>query len=307
MKKFLFKLSPKIYNYSELINHFKNNNNYNTFLEKLYTTNNISESLNAKISLYLPKKPTNNYNFINSLSNVLCNQLNDNNNNHICRKDHKTKSLLKLIEEKDFNNKLEWVNYDDVRNYLSECIKYKYKDSNEQVIQNYINYILEEEVPNNLENNNENKKECNSDLSFNSNENFEDDMDQLDDINNNFSENDKQLINTENKIFEEGKENEIFEEENELNINNIGNDESFDELENEDISIINKNENDYNKLLGLFESLDIKDNEEEEADQKSDWYKKPLKERVKLRGKAKNKNNKKINKTKTYSYPKDSD
>ena len=307
MKKFLFKLSPKIYNYSELINHFKNNNNYNTFLEKLYTTNNISESLNAKISLYLPKKSTNNYNFVNSLSNVLCNQLIDNNNNHIYRKDYKTKSLLKLIEEKDFNNKLEWVNYDDVRNYLSECIKYKYKDSNEQVIQNYINYILEEEVPNNLENNNENKKECNSDLSFNSNENFEDDMDQLDDINNNFSENDKQLINTENKIFEEGKENEIFEEENELNINNIGNDESFDELENEDISIINKNENDYNKLLGLFESLDIKDNEEEEADQKSDWYKKPLKERVKLRGKTKNKNNKKINKTKTYSYPKDSD
>ena len=104
MKKFLFKLSPKIYNYSELINHFKNNNNYNIFLEKLYTTNNISKSLNDKISLYLPKKPTNNYNFVNSLSNVLCNQLNDN-NNHIYRKDYKTKSLLKLIEEKYFNNK----------------------------------------------------------------------------------------------------------------------------------------------------------------------------------------------------------
>ena len=84
MKKFLFILSPKIYNYSELINHF-NKNNHNVFLEKLYTTNNISESLNAKIYLYLPKKFTNNYNFVNSLSNVLCNQLNDN-NNHIYRK-----------------------------------------------------------------------------------------------------------------------------------------------------------------------------------------------------------------------------
>ena len=31
------------------------------------------------------------------------------------------------------------------------------------------------------------------------------------------------------------------------------------------------------------------------------------KERVKLSGKAQNKNNKKINKTKKYSYPKDSD
>ena len=46
---------------------------------------------------------------------------------------------------------------------------------------------------------------------------------------------------------------------------------------------------------------------EEEAVQKSDWYKKSLNERVKLRGKAKNKSNKKKKKTKTYSYPKDSD
>ena len=57
--------------------------------------------------------------------------------------------------------------------------------------------------------------------------------------------------------------------------------------------------------MDLLESLDIKENEEEEAEQKSDWYKKSLNERVILRGKAKNKNNKK--KTKAYSYPKDSD
>ena len=56
----------------------------------------------------------------------------------------------------------------------------------------------------------------------------------------------------------------------------------------------------------VFESLDINENEEE-AVQKSDWYKKSLNERVKLRGKAKNKSNKKKKKTKTYSYPKDSD
>ena len=53
----------------------------------------------------MPKKPINNYNFVNSLSSVLCNQLNDN-NNPIYRKDYKTKSLLKLIEERDFNNNL---------------------------------------------------------------------------------------------------------------------------------------------------------------------------------------------------------
>ena len=56
----------------------------------------------------------------------------------------------------------------------------------------------------------------------------------------------------------------------------------------------------------VFESLDINENEEE-AVQKSDWYKKSLNERVKLRGKAKNKSNKKKKKTKTYSYLKDSD
>ena len=256
MKKFLFKLSPKIYNYSELIGCLKNNINFNVFLEKLYTTNNISESLNAGVSLCLPGGPTDNCNFVDSLSNVLCNQLNDN-NNHIYRKDYKTKSLLNLIEERDFNNNLEWVNYDDVRNYLSECIKYKYKDANEQLIQNYINYILEEEMHNNLENNNENKKKFDSDLSFSLNENFEDNMDQLDDINNNFSESDKEIINPENINFGVGKENENIRGESELKINNVESDDALDELENEDISIINKNENDYIKLLDLIESLDI--------------------------------------------------
>ena len=186
MKKILFKLSPKIYNYAELINLF-NNNNTNVFLEKLYTTNNISESLNAKISLYLPKKPTNNYNFVSSLNNVLSYQLIDD-NNHIYRKDYKTKSLLKLIEQKDLNNNLEWINYDDAQNHLSVCIKYKYKD---EVIQKYIEYILEEEEPNNIGNNNENKKEFDSDSSFSINENIDDNMEQLDGINNNFIENDK--------------------------------------------------------------------------------------------------------------------
>ena len=186
MKKILFKLSPKIYNYAELINLF-NNNNTNVFLEKLYTTNNISESLNAKISLYLPKKPTNNYNFVSSLNNVLSYQLIDD-NNHIYRKDYKTKSLLKLIEQKDFNNNLEWINYDDAQNHLSVCIKNNYKD---EVIQKYIEYILEEEEPNNIGNNNENKKEFDSDSSFSINENIDDNMEQLDGINNNFIENDK--------------------------------------------------------------------------------------------------------------------
>ena len=47
LKKYLFKLNPKVYNYTELIKHFDNINS-DKFIEKLYTTNNICESLNSK-------------------------------------------------------------------------------------------------------------------------------------------------------------------------------------------------------------------------------------------------------------------
>ena len=43
LKSYLFKLSPKVYNYFEIIEHFKNDNN-NKFIDKLYTTKNICES-----------------------------------------------------------------------------------------------------------------------------------------------------------------------------------------------------------------------------------------------------------------------
>ena len=40
LKKYLFNLNPVIYNYTNIINHFKKNNG-NIFLDKLCTTNNI--------------------------------------------------------------------------------------------------------------------------------------------------------------------------------------------------------------------------------------------------------------------------
>ena len=55
LKNYLFKLNPKIYNYVDLINYFKEDNN-NLFLNKLYATNNICESINSKINYFLPKK-----------------------------------------------------------------------------------------------------------------------------------------------------------------------------------------------------------------------------------------------------------
>ena len=64
---------------------------------KLYTSNNICnnicESLNSKISLYLPKKVTDNYNFVSSLVKVIANDLLDD-NVKIFRKDYKTRTIM---------------------------------------------------------------------------------------------------------------------------------------------------------------------------------------------------------------------
>ena len=67
LKKYTFKMDPNVYNYSQLIEHFKIENEENKFLDKLYTSSNICESLNSKLSLYLPKKFIDNYNFVSLL------------------------------------------------------------------------------------------------------------------------------------------------------------------------------------------------------------------------------------------------
>ena len=100
LKNYLFKLDGNIYNYSEIINHFKNLKD-DRFVEKLYTTNNICESLNSKINFYLPKKTINNKAFIESLTKVLLNSATT--KAETIRKDFVTKSLLNLIRDLDLN------------------------------------------------------------------------------------------------------------------------------------------------------------------------------------------------------------
>ena len=106
LKEFIFKIDPNIYNYSKLIEHFDIENEENKFLAKLYTSNNICESLNSKIPLYLPKKVTDNYNFISSLVKVIANDLLDD-NVKIFLKDYKTRTIMKLIDEIYLNNNFE--------------------------------------------------------------------------------------------------------------------------------------------------------------------------------------------------------
>ena len=63
LKNFLSKIDYSLYNYEEI---FKlNNKDLNSkWTEKIYLTNNICESVNGKINYYLPKKSTNNLDFV---------------------------------------------------------------------------------------------------------------------------------------------------------------------------------------------------------------------------------------------------
>jgi len=278
LKNYLFKLSPKIYNYSKLIEHFKNNNNNNNFLEKLYTTNNICESINSKISFNLPKKQTNNFNFVSALSNILSNELIDA-NKKIYRKDYKTKCLLKIISDLDLNNTLTWISYDIIKKNLKEVINNKYEEISENDIQKYINYIIEEDDENNgdIEKNIENKNQ---------------------NINSESDENGSENIKEEKNNIEDQKNNSIDIEEENNESKNI----NLDNESGEDIDIINKVSDDYDKLIKKFDSLDIKDDENN-----SSWFKMPIQERIKLREKKEeaNKANKKKDNKKKYNYPKD--
>ena len=55
LKEYLFEINPHIYNYTELFNYFKTNNS-NLYLEKIYTTNNICESINKNYLIIYRKK-----------------------------------------------------------------------------------------------------------------------------------------------------------------------------------------------------------------------------------------------------------
>ena len=58
-----------------------------------------------KTSLYITKKVKDNYNFVSKLTKILSNELIDNNVKKY-PEDYEAKSILKLIEEIDFNNNL---------------------------------------------------------------------------------------------------------------------------------------------------------------------------------------------------------
>ena len=150
INNYIFKLSPQVYNYSELINFFKDNNE-NKFLRKLYTTNNIVESVNSVLSFNLPKRVTNNKDFVKCISKIL--YIDSLENKTVKRKDYKTKALLKLIKDENLNSNLKWVSFEGFCKYLKLIIQDENENINgvdlNKLIDNYINILnLEKEQEN---------------------------------------------------------------------------------------------------------------------------------------------------------------
>ena len=143
LNTYIFRLSSRLYNFSELIEYFQKENS-NIFLDKFYTTNNICESLYSKLSFYLPKKPTNNFNFVESVSNMVCNEI-LNKDKKLYRKHFKTKCLIKIINDTDYNNNLSWISYDIIKNNLKTIINENFENQSENDIEKIINYIIEED------------------------------------------------------------------------------------------------------------------------------------------------------------------
>ena len=119
-----FKRNINDYNYSKFINKFKNNNDA---INKLYFTNNIVESIHAKINYFLPRHIETEFDFITCLNNVLLN--NYINNSSIIRKDYKSRSLLYLIEKEEINNNFKWLDNSVFKSYLEAYLKEKLNNS----------------------------------------------------------------------------------------------------------------------------------------------------------------------------------
>ena len=113
LNRYLFKIDPNIYNYDKFINYKKEQHN-NKYLKYLFTTNNVVESINAKLNYYLTKGVTTNTNFVNSITKFLINDTYEENNKiNIKRHDYITKTFLKILDSEYFKEGIKWIKYDD--------------------------------------------------------------------------------------------------------------------------------------------------------------------------------------------------
>ena len=102
LTNYLFKLDYKTYNYEDYLKYFDDNNDNNKYMDKIYFTNNVIESLNSKINSYLPKKIHYNNEFINCITKIFINI--NTIGEKIIRHDYVSKTLIKLISDLNISN-----------------------------------------------------------------------------------------------------------------------------------------------------------------------------------------------------------
>ena len=107
LKKNWYDKNPDLYNYSSILKYKRDNEGINKYLERLYITNNISESLHGKISFYLPKHSATALNFIDAIKKVLLDDKIKIEN--IKRYDIKTRAIILIIDELNLNNEFKWI------------------------------------------------------------------------------------------------------------------------------------------------------------------------------------------------------
>lgn len=238
LNNYLFKLPHQAYNYSQLIKYFEEKNNSN-FINKLYTTNNIVESVNAMLAFNLPKRVTQNIDFVKSVSKLLSIESLDIKNSK--RKDYKTQALLKLIQEEELNKKLKWISFENFLKYLKLVIKKENHNMNEievnKLIENYNNILNDD----NYSQDDDDKKEDNKISGNKSNISSEE-------------ENNNIIIENQNNINEN-----IMEEIEDDDINN-----SYDNLENKDEQKLIDN------IINLIEECNIDNNFNSQGNKKDD-------------------------------------
>ena len=113
------------------------------------------ESINSKINFYLPKRLTNNLDFIETIKKIIINsKFND---NEIKRHDYITQSILEIIKIYDFNNNITWIKYETFKKEQIKLMKNEeiiQEEQNLEKLYNEINDLNNENINNSFDSSN---------------------------------------------------------------------------------------------------------------------------------------------------------
>ena len=293
------------------VNNNGNNNSFITLkdklkaLNKLYMTNNICESIHGLISKNLPNTRVTKNNFRDTINYIIKN--NDFKTKNIIRRDYITRTLVVIIEKYDLNKDYKFIQYDIFKKELENVIALMTGKINIKSVEELINSIEFVENEEDSENKKESISESNisiiksvkeieenlhkedisdSEISFNSSEEINDEFGKLINENfilskkdiENFPENNDNLLS--NELKEEVLNNVLDDERNkqdDRDINEISEDLGDLKLfildnnfNNDDIKsiLLKENNDDIDSLNNRFDKLNIKKKEKKEKRKK---------------------------------------